>query len=144
MALTVSRTSAPVGVYVGGVDFGRLSRADASQLYLAFLEHGVLVFKDMELGVDEHVTLAKLFGELDDPHPLEELRHPEQPGLTVLAANGGQAVASNDPCADDIVGTIPWHADKMYTPRPNRGALLRSVVRPKEGGKTGWIDMAHA
>jgi taurine dioxygenase len=97
----------------------------------------------MELGVDEHVTLSRLFGELDDPHPLEELRHPEQPCLSVLAANGGRPVADDDPDADRIVGTIPWHADKMYTPRPNRGALLRSVVRPQEGGFTGWIDTAY-
>jgi taurine dioxygenase len=61
----------------------------------------------------------------------------------VLTANGGQAVAADDPEADEIIGTIPWHADKMYTPRPNRGALLRSVVRPKEGGNTGWIDTAY-
>ena len=28
----------------------------------------------------------------------------------------------------------------MYTPRPNRGALLRAVIRPDVGGDTGWID----
>jgi taurine dioxygenase len=143
MAFTVRRTSAPVGVFVSGIDFSRLSRADASRLYLAFLEHGVLIFKDMELGVEEHVTLSRLFGELDDPHPLEELRHPQQPCLSVLAANGGQPVADDDPEADKIIGEIPWHADKMYTPRPNRGALLRAVVRPQEGGKTGWIDTTY-
>lgn len=143
MSLTVRPTSAPVGAFVSGIDFSRLSRADASQLYLAFLEYGVLIFKDMDLGVSEHVTLARLFGEVDEPHPLEELRHPEQPCLTVLAANGGKAVADDDPEADRIIGTIPWHADKMYTPRPVRGALLRSVVRPKEAGETGWIDTAY-
>lgn len=143
MSLTIRRTSAPVGAFVGNVDFSRLSRADAAELYLAFLDHGVLIFKDMELGVSEHVTLSRLFGELDDPHPLEELRHPDQPCLSVLAANGGKAVAADDPEADEITGTIPWHADKMYTPRPNRGALLRSVVRPAEGGNTGWIDTAQ-
>jgi taurine dioxygenase len=143
VSFTVRPTSAPVGAFVSGIDFSRLSRKDASQLYLAFLEYGVLIFKDMDLGVSEHVTLARLFGELDDPHPLEELRHPEQPCLSVLAANDGKAVTDDDPQADKIIGTIPWHADKMYTPRPNRGALLRSVVRPSEGGDTGWIDTAY-
>ena len=142
MSFTLRPTSAPTGAFVSGIDFARLSRRDASQLYLAFLEHGVLIFKDMDLGVGEHVALARLFGELDDPHPLAELRHPQEPRLTLLAANGGQAVADDDPEADRIIGTIPWHADKMYTPRPNRGALLRSVVRPAEGGNTGWIDTA--
>jgi taurine dioxygenase len=140
MAFTIRPTSSPVGVFVSDIDFDHFSRADASRLYQAFLDHGVLVFKDMELGVKEHVQLARLFGELGDPHPLEELRHPEQPCLSVLAANGGRAVAEDDPDADLIVGAIPWHADKMYTPDPNRGALLRAAVRPAEGGLTGWID----
>lgn len=143
MSFTLRRTAASCGAFVSGIDFARLSRKDASELYLAFLEHGVLIFKGRDLGVSEHVTLGKLFGELDEPHPLEELRHPEQPCLSVLAANGGKAVLDDDPDADTIIGTIPWHADKMYTPRPNRGALLRSVVRPKEGGNTGWIDTAQ-
>lgn len=143
MSFTVRRTSGPTGAYVSGIDFSRLSRSDTSRLYLAFLEHGVLVFQDMDLGVTEHLTLSRLFGELDDPHPLEELRHPEEPRLTLLAANGGRPVADDDPDADTIIGTIPWHADKMYTPSPNRGALLRSVVRPAEGGNTGWIDTAY-
>ena len=143
MSFSVRPTSAPVGALVSGIDFSRLSRKDASQLYLAFLEFGVLIFKDMDLGVAEHVTLARLFGELDEPHPLAELRHPDQPCLSVLAANGGKAVAEDDPEADTIIGAIPWHADKMYTARPNRGALLRSVVRPSAGGNTGWIDTAY-
>lgn len=140
MALTIRRTSAPVGVFVSGIDFNHLSRADASQLYLAFLEYGVLIFKGMELGIKEHVMLAQLFGEIGEPHPLEELRHPQEPCLSVLAANGGQEISDDDPEADRIIGTIPWHADRMYTPEPNRGALLRSAVRPAEGGFTGWID----
>jgi alpha-ketoglutarate-dependent taurine dioxygenase len=143
MAVTIRPTSTPVGVFVSGIDFENLSRADASRLYQAFLKHGVLVFKDMDLGVQEHVQLAGLFGEMGDPHPLEELRHPEQPRLSVLAANGGRAVPDDAPDADQIVGAIPWHADKMYTPDPNRGALLRAAVRPAEGGLTGWIDTSR-
>lgn len=143
MPFTVRRTSAPTGAFVSGIDVARLSRAEASRLYGAFLEYGVLVFKDMELGVSDHLALAKLFGEPDDPHPLEELRLPEEPCITLLAANGGMAVRADDPEADRIVAAIPWHADKMYTPRPNRGALLRAVVRPEKGGNTGWIDTAY-
>jgi taurine dioxygenase len=117
-----------------------MSPGDEAELYRAFLEYGVLIFKGMKLDVAEHVRLAGLFGELSDPHALEELRLPEEPRITLLAANGGKPVAEDDPDAYRTIGTIPWHADQMYTPRPNRGALLRAVVMPEIGGKTGWID----
>ena len=143
MSFTIRPTSAPVGAFVTGLDVAGISRGEASELYQAFLSFGVLIFKDMELGVAEHITLAKLFGEMDDPHPLEELRHPEEPRLSILSANNGLPVAADDPEADRIIGQIPWHADKMYTPRPNRGALLRAVVIPEKDGKTGWIDTQH-
>jgi taurine dioxygenase len=132
-----------VGVFVSGIDFGNVSKGDASSLYQAFLEYGVLIFKGMKLNVPEHIKLAGFFGQMSDPHNLEELRLPEEPRITILAANEGKPVAANDPDADKIIGQIPWHSDGMYRPSPNRGALLRAVVIPEKGGNTGWIDSAR-
>jgi len=142
MSLTIHPTEA-VGAFVSGADMGDLTRGEASELYRAFLEYGVLIFKGLKLGVTEHIKLSKLFGEMDAPHPLEELRHKDVPSLTVLAANNGVPVPADDPEADRIIGTIPWHADRIYTSRPIRGALLRAVVIPEKGGNTGWIDTAR-
>lgn len=143
MSLVIQPTAVPVGAFVSGADMNDLARGEASDLYRAFLDYGVLVFKGLKLGVKEHIKLTSLFGEMGDPHPLEELRHEEVPSLTVLTANNGKPVAPDDPEADKIVGQIPWHADKIYTSTPNRGALLRAVVIPEKGGNTGWIDTAR-
>jgi len=143
MSLVIQPTPAPVGAFVSGADMSDLAKGEASELYRAFLDYGVLIFKGLKLGVSEHVKLTSLFGEMDDPHPLVELRHEGVPGLTVLAANNGQPVAPDDPEADRIIGQIPWHADKIYTSTPVRGALLRAVVIPQSGGNTGWIDTAR-
>ncbi len=143
MAFSIKPTSAPVGAIISDLDVANMSRGDEADLYRAFLDWGVLVFQDMRLDVPEHVRLANLFGEMDDPHPLPDLRHPEVPNMSVLTANGGAAVAPDDPDAEMLIGTIPWHADRMYTIRPNRGSLLRSVVIAEEGGTTGWIDTAR-
>jgi taurine dioxygenase len=143
MTIDIRPTGAPVGAFVSGLEVGAMSRGDEAALYRAFLDHGVLIFRGMDLGVAEHVALGRLFGTLGDPHPLEELRHPDAPEISLLAANGGRPVEPGDPEADRLIGTIPWHADHMYTPFPNRGALLRAVVIPDEGGKTGWIDTAR-
>lgn len=143
MALNIRHTGAAVGAFVSGIDFGHISRGDAAELYQGFLEYGVLIFKGMKLDVAEHVKLSKLFGEMGEPHTLKELWLEEEPRITVLTANGGKPVAADDPDADTVIGQIPWHADKIYTANPNRGALLRAVVIPKAGGNTGWIDTAR-
>ena len=139
----ITPTSAPVGAYVSDLDPRAISRAEAAELYRAFLDYGVLVFAGMEVDVAGQMALASLFGVPDDPHPMESLRHPEAPSLTVLTGNGGAPVPADDPDADRIIGAIPWHADRMYTPRPNRGALLCAKVIATEGGNTGWIDTAR-
>lgn len=143
MSLHILPQSAPVGAVVEGFR-PDLPADEASKLYRAFLEYGVLIFSDIELDVSVHMALGRLFGEPDEPHPLEELRHEDEPHLTVLSANGGKPVAADDPDADKRIGTIPWHADRLYTDTPNRGALLRAVVIPEAEGQTGWIDMARA
>lgn len=143
MSLTIQPAGA-AGAFVSGADMSSLTRGEAADLYRAFLEYGVLIFRGLQLGVAEHISLAALFGEMDEPHPLEELRHADVPALTVLTANNGRPVAQDDPDAEKIIGQIPWHADKIYTARPNRGALLRAVTIPAVGGHTGWIDTARA
>lgn len=142
MALHITPTAAPVGAYVQGFRMD-LSRGEANALYRAFLDYGVLVFTDLELDVRIHMALGRLFGEADDPHPLEHLRHEAEPNLTVLTANGGNPVDPRDPDADRTIGAIPWHADRIYSDTPNRGALLRAIVIPAVGGQTGWIDTAR-
>lgn len=119
MALHITPTAAPVGAYVQGFRMD-LSRGEANALYRAFLDYGVLVFTDLELDVRIHMALGRLFGEADDPHPLEHLRHEAEPNLTVLTANGGNPVDPGDPDADRTIGAIPWHADRIYSDTPNR------------------------
>jgi taurine dioxygenase len=144
MAIAIHPMAAGVGATVTGFDRERVSPAEADALYRAFIDHGMLVFTGLDLDARTHMALARLFGEPEDPHPVAELRHKDEPNLRILAANGGQPVAADDPDADRIIGQIPWHADRAYTEYPARGALLRAIVIPAEGGRTGWIDTARA
>jgi taurine dioxygenase len=144
MAIEIHPNPGGIGAQVTGFDREHVSPAEAEALYGAFIEHGLLVFTGLDLDPRTHMALARLFGEPEEPHPVVELRHKEEPQLRILAANGGKPVAPDDPDADKIVGQIPWHADRAYTPYPTRGALLRAIVIPEEGGCTGWIDTARA
>jgi taurine dioxygenase len=144
MAIEIHPTPAGVGTRVTGFDREHVSPGDAKRLYDAFIEHGLLIFTGLDLDPRTHMTLGRLFGEPDDPHPVAELRHKEEPNLRILTANGGQPVSPDDPDADKIIGQIPWHADRAYTEYPTRGGLLRAIVIPEEGGRTGWVDTARA
>jgi taurine dioxygenase len=140
MPLSIRPTGAAVGAFVSGLDFRSVSKGQAAELYRAFLEFGVLVFKGMKLNIDDQIKLSTIFGEMQVPHELAELRLSTVPGIREIASNGGKPVAADDPDADKVIGQIPWHSDKAYIAMPSRGALLRAVVVPEKGGQTGWID----
>lgn len=144
MTIDIHPTATGIGVRVTGFDRERITPADEERLYQAFIEHGLLVFTGLDLDPRTHMILGRLFGEPEEPHQVPELRHKDEPNLRILAANGGEPVAPDDPDADRIIGQIPWHADRAYTEYPARGALLRAIVIPEEGGRTGWADTARA
>lgn len=142
MTLDIRPTGAAVGAIVTGLDMEAITPAETAALRQAFLDFGVLVFKGAHVETQGQLALSEIFGELD-VHPIESIRHKDDPRLIELAANGGKPVAADDPDADKIVGKIPWHADLMYTDTPNRGGILRALVVPAEGGFTGWIDTSR-
>lgn len=142
MSVQITPTFAPVGAIVTGLDVDNLSAADADGLREAFLEYGVLIFKRQGLDIRQQIILSHVFGETV-PHPVESVRHKDEPMLIVLAANEGRAVDDDDPTADDIIGVLKWHADTMYTDVPSRGALLNAVTLPAKGGNTAWLDRAE-
>ncbi|MDG2005070.1 MAG: TauD/TfdA family dioxygenase [Novosphingobium sp.] len=139
MSFQIEPTSAPLGAFVTGLDLTTISETEVGELYQAFLDHGVLIFRGQTFDASQMLALSDLFGETG-LHPIETLRHTQVPKLIVLAANNGEPVADDDPTADTRIGTIPWHTDLIYTEASNHGALLRAVTIPKEEGQTGWID----
>jgi taurine dioxygenase len=142
MALRIEPTGAPLGVFVYGLEVDKLTEAEIDRLRQAYLDHAVLVFRGQTMDEQQMLTLSELFGECG-LHPIPALRHPEVEKLIILAGNKGEAVADDDPTADDRIGAIPWHTDLIYTEALNRGALLRAVKIPQEEGQTGWIDTAR-
>jgi taurine dioxygenase len=142
LSIEIVPASPAVGAIVTGVDVDRLSEADADQLRQAFLTYGVLAFRQLGLDTKQQLVLSHVFGETV-PHPVERVRHKDEPMLIVLAANEGQEVSDDDPDADEIIGVLHWHADMMYTEVPSRGSLLNAIRLPAVGGNTAWLDRAE-
>ena len=101
------------------------------------MENSVLVFRDARLTPESHVALTRVLGE-PEIHPMVVARQADHPEIIEPRPYGAED--TEDPEA--IVGHITWHADQTYTQRPCRGALLRAIEIPPEGGETGFVDTA--
>ena len=134
-----------VGVEVSGFDLTQsISDEIKNELVSLWNEHGILLFRGQEITPENQIAFSRIFGELE-MHPLKATTSEDYPELFMLV---------NDPAkekfmkatykGEEIVGKLDWHMDLHYTGKPNRGAILRSVVVAEEGGLTGFGDLAKA
>jgi taurine dioxygenase len=133
-----------IGAEVLGIDLSAPPTAEErDQLNALWLEHAVLLFRDQQIGPEEQIAFSRVFGDLE-AHPLKAIRSHDYPELMELKASD----ELRNPLAyfDDvpIIGRLGWHKDLIYTPSPNRGALLRAVILPPYEGRTGFGDQAKA
>jgi taurine dioxygenase len=129
------------GALVTGLSPDDIDRAEIrDELYRAWIEHGVLVFRGLPDDPDTQIALSAVFG-LPDIHPLKQTSgqgatqeladifyRPDR-GDIVRLANGRRLGA-----------WLPWHFDLAYVDRINHGGILRPVTLPKDGGATGFLD----
>ena len=132
------------GREVAGLDLTRpIPAPTAAALRRDWLDHGVLVFREIGTSPEVQLALSRCFGELE-PHPIELFRAPGYPELILLSNEKGPLAPVYDFGEGPVTQMIPWHTDLAFKTTPNAGALLRMVKKPAEGGKTGWLDSAAA
>jgi taurine dioxygenase len=126
-----------IGLPVGGESDPGIQEA----LYAAWLEHGILLFRDIDSTV-RHLALSRCFGELEI-HPFPEARAEENPLFIELGGRKTTPAFLYDG-ADLRVNRIPWHRDTAYTPDICKGAMLRMLEAPPVEGETLFADTAMA
>ena len=133
-----------VGAEVTGLDLDcEIDAGTAEALNQVWLEAAIVVFPGVGISNERHLRLSRCFGELE-VHPVETIRLEGHPEIICLAQKGEQQQMTYYFDGEPVVGRIPFHTDLIYTPTPNRGAILRMVEKPRVGGETGWIDTAQA
>lgn len=136
----------PVGAEVTG--FTQAMADDPQQraaLYDAWLEHGILLFRDVDT-VDRHLAISRCFGELEI-HPVPEVRSARNPYLIELGAplaGGGRRPTVYVFDGETRINRIAWHRDTAYTPDICKGAMLRMLEVPEAEGETLLADTALA
>jgi taurine dioxygenase len=132
-ALGIARFRPRLGALVSGVDLSRpLDEPTRARLRAAFLEHGVLFFRDQAFDPARFLDVARIFGE---PYKQNEYSHglPGYPEIEVLE-NSAQRQQKAD----------FWHADVTWQPNPPKATILHAQNLPSEGGDTVWSSTAAA
>ena len=133
-----------VGAEIVGLDLGaHIDEPTRRGLYDAWLKFAILLFRGMGTSSERQLALSRQFGALEI-HPIESIRLEGHPEIINLVNRGDSDPNVHYFDGVPLAGMIPWHTDMIYTPTPCRGALLRMVEEPAEGGRTGWIDTAAA
>jgi taurine dioxygenase len=122
-----------VGAEALGVDLARpMTVEQSAALRQAWLEAGVLVFRDQDLPPDAFARVARLFGEPSEyPFLKSLLGHPE---ITEVVKLEHETVN---------FGGV-WHSDTTYLPRPPMATLLIAREVPPAGGDTLFASQVAA
>src|SRR5260221_10782680 len=141
MTLSLRPLSYGLGAEVCGIEVAKpMSEGSFGEIYRAFLQHGILLFRNQDITREQHIAFSRRFGELDRHDSLPRDRHPDYPEL-LLVTNIPEE--DGKPSASKYTGHL-WHSDMSFTPVPSLGSLLRGITIPPVGGDTMFTNMYKA
>lgn len=141
LGIAVSPSGPVLGAELSGVDVSDpIPHALAQTLRALLLRHKVLFFRDLDLSHDQHLALARIWGEMEG-HPV--IQHvPGYPQILDIRGAEGRVV---DADSDRRFRALDkWHSDVTFRAAPSMGAVLRARELPAIGGDTLWADAAAA
>src|SRR5258705_5206822 len=132
--LEVVPTGAAVGAEVRGVDLRSIGDAIVGEIYRAWLDHSVLLFRDQQLADADLIAFSRRFGTLDQAPIQENGRRFVDgfPEIYVVSNVVGNGVAIRSLGAAQSV----WHTDMSYLADPPKASALYALEVPPSGRDT--------
>lgn len=127
----LSPMTATIGAEIDGIRIGALDKSTLDELKSAWIDWKVLVFRDQDVSVEDHVNFSRQFSGLEE-HPFTP-HIPDHPEVIVLESTPGAPEAAE-----------VFHSDLTYLQCPPMGSILRGRIIPSFGGDTIWSDMEAA
>ncbi len=127
--IQVNPISGALGAEIHGVDLSQpLDEATFADIRKAFLDNGVIFFRDQKLTPDQHKDFARRFGRLN-VHPFvgHVAGHPE---IIPIIKEKDEKVNFGG----------GWHSDMSFLPEPSLGSVLYALETPTFGGDTLWAN----
>jgi len=133
--LEFRKLSFPLGVEVKGVDITKPIPDEVfDQIYKAYLDRCVLLFRGQTVTREQYVAFAKRFGDLDlkQGNHVEGFR--EISALLNIPKTDGSAPPAHFAGSD-------WHSDASFRTNPTGTAMLHAVAVPESGGDTQFANL---
>ena len=135
-------TRKALGAEIQNIDLRTLTDDEFADIYRAWLDYSVLLFRAQSLYDDDLIAFSKRFGNLDWAPIQESGRrfvegHPEIYIVSNVVENG-IAIGSLG------AGEATWHTDMSYLPDPPKASILYALEVPLSGGNTYFRSMYHA
>ena len=141
MSLKLRKLSYALGAEVCDIDVAKpMSEGQFGEIYRAFLDNGILLFRNQDIPREQHIEFSRRFGELDRHESLPRDRHPKYPELLMVT---NEPKADGSPSDTKYTGR-QWHSDMSFTTEPSLGSLLKSYAVPEVGGDTLFANMYMA
>lgn len=143
------RPLSPFGAEVIGIDLDDAAALEAAApaLRKAWIDHGILLFRNALHGEEAHLRLSRVFGE-PQPSAVSRINDARNPFLMTLAQrphdDSSPTYTVFEVDGQRRVGWLGWHWDQSFTSEIVRGALLRMITPAAVDGRTGFIDGAAA
>ena len=136
MAIEVRPLSEAMGAEIRGVDISKpIDHATFGQIHAAWLDHLILLFRDVDWTPEEHIAFARRFGEphIMDPMSTNLPGHPEIYVVSNVERDG-------KPLGIKRAGW-GWHSDGEEKENPNKGSLIHALKIPPADGDTLFANM---
>jgi taurine dioxygenase len=137
-SISVTPLTPHIGAEIGDIDLTKpLSNHEVKELHDAFAEFQVIFFRDQPIDLDQHVALARHFGDLHiHVGPSTESKPlPDRPEIRALHF---------DETSEKVAGEM-WHTDQSCAAIPPLGSILHlHQVPPNGGGATLFASMYAA
>lgn len=128
--LRLRKLAGTVGAEISGVALAQLHDSEFKAIHEAFLQHGVLVFRDQFLKPVDQVAFARRFGDVMVYKGFEKTFRSDLPEGMFHFSNDGK----------EKVITERWHFDGTYYDAPPAIGILAPDVLPAYGGDTMWSN----
>lgn len=128
--IAVQRIAGALGAEISGIDLTKpLTGALYGEIYQAFLENQVIVFRDQHMTPEQFLAFARRWGGIHlHPYMKGLDTHPEI--LELIKTE-----------TDTYAFGSTWHSDQMFAPKPAKCTMLLGREIPPAGGDTMFANM---
>jgi taurine dioxygenase len=130
--MQVEKVGTNIGARIVGLDFtAGLTDEIIDGIADALYAHQVVSIDAREMTPEQHLRIARRFGDLEENKTDQFGDHPTMPEITVIDNEAGHTASM-------------WHADETFLANPPLVNLLHGKLIPETGGDTAFISAALA